>query len=77
MKKTTHRPYPTHPTPETIAEARAWLLEACAIDGCDPTPENLRALAQEHSDVLRGGAFRVQVESLLLAIATLDNPVQG
>jgi hypothetical protein len=63
------RTYPRTVTPETIADARAWLLEAAEIDGIAPTPENLRALANEHATVLRGGAFGVLAESLIQAVA--------
>ena len=67
--KTTTRPaYPRNPTTETIAEAKAWLLEACEMDGIPPTAENLRATAEEHANLLPAGS-RVFRESLFLAIA--------
>lgn len=62
--------FPTHPTDETIAGARAWLLEACEIDGVEPTPKNLLDIAREHAPIVRsipGSAFGVIADSLILA----------
>lgn len=66
--KTSTRVYPRIVTPETIAEARAWLLEAAEMDGMAPTQENLRAIAKEHAAICPAGGH-VFRQSLLLAFA--------
>lgn len=68
IRKSNRPVYPRTPTPETIAEAKAWLAEACEMDGIPPTPENLRATAEVHANILPAGS-RVFRESLILALA--------
>lgn len=56
------------PTAQEIADARAWLLEAAAIDGVEPTPANLAAIAAEHAAVIGGDTrLRMLRDALLIA----------